>query len=175
MYSDLRRRLRQARLARGLTQAALADRSGASRVTIARFEAGSGGDVRLGTLAALCRALDLELEAAPRDAAALLETRLARAGERARRLERRLAHARLAARLLAVPRRQGLALIGRARAVVDRWEREKLCSRHYVVRWRRLLGGSPAQVAERLLDPGEWRDALFQNTPWSFALQIASR
>jgi hypothetical protein len=57
---------------------------------------------------------------------------------------------------------------------VDRWERERLCSRHYVTRWRRLLRGSPAQVAGRLLEPGDWRDALFQSSPWSFAFEASS-
>jgi hypothetical protein len=142
-------------------------------VTVARFEAGSGRDIRVATLAALCGALDLELAATSRGVQASLETRLARERERARRIDRRHRHARLAARLLAAPRRQGLALVERARAVVDRWESQRLCSRHYVTRWRRLLEGSPARVAQGLLEPGEWRDALYQNTPFSFALESA--
>ena len=53
-YAELRATLRSARLERGLTQAALAARSGTSRVTIARLEAGSAGDVRMGTVGTLC-------------------------------------------------------------------------------------------------------------------------
>jgi hypothetical protein len=141
-------------------------------VTIARFEA--GGDVRVGTLAGLCQALDLELSVTSKDGAAALETRLARERERARRIARHCRHARLAARLLSSPGNEGRALVQRARGVVDRWERERLCSRHYVTRWRRLLRGSPAQVAGRLLEPGDWRDALFQSSPWSFAFAASS-
>ena len=58
--------------------------------------------------------------------------------------------------------------------MVDRWEREKLCSTHYVTRWRAMLEGPVGRVAQALLEPGEWEDALFQNTPWSFALEPAA-
>jgi transcriptional regulator with XRE-family HTH domain len=153
-----------------MSQTALAARSGVSRVTIARLEAGGVQDVRAGTLGRLCEALGLQISAEPAGAAPALATLLAREQDRARRLERRLGHARLAARLLASDRLQARALVARARAVVDRWERSGLCSRHYVSRWRSLLAGPVERVAQRLLDPGEWADALFQNTPWGFAL-----
>jgi hypothetical protein len=55
--------------------------------------------------------------------------------------------------------------------VVDRWERERLCSAHYISRWRALLAGPAERVARSLVEPGEWKDALFQNTPWTFALE----
>jgi len=174
MRYTVRENLRAARLRSGLTQAQLADRSGTSRVTIARFEAGSGRDIRVGTLASLCRALDLDLTAAPKQALPALETRLARERERARRLDRQLCHVRIAARLLEAPGRKGERLVERARDVVDLWERERLCSRHYITRWRRLLDGSPGRVARQLLEPGEWRDALFQSSPWSFAFEPTS-
>jgi hypothetical protein len=88
-----------------------------------------------------------------------------------RRLERRLAHAALAARLLAARPAEARALIAAARAAVDRWEREHLCSRHYITRWRAMLAGPVERVARSLLEPGEWADALFQTTPWDFALE----
>jgi transcriptional regulator with XRE-family HTH domain len=154
-----------------LSQAALADRSGVSRVTIARVEGGSLQDFRLGTLARLCDALGLELGARPREAGSALPALLARERARAERLDRRRRHAVLAARLLASSRPQAAALVRRARAAVDRWERDGLCSRHYVSRWRRMLAGRREQVAASLLDPDEWADALFQNSPWSFALE----
>lgn len=95
---------------------------------------------------------------------------LARERERRRRLERRLAHAALAVRLLEARAPQAKALVARAHGAVDRWERERLCSRHYVTRWRAMLRGPIGRVAGLLLDPGDWRDALFQNSPWAFAL-----
>ncbi|MCG6927534.1 MAG: hypothetical protein LJF30_19775 [Acidobacteria bacterium] len=76
----------------------------------------------------------------------------------------------LAARLLAAPQSEARELIAKARAVVDRWERDRLCSRHYISRWRALLAGPVERVARALIEPSDWTDALFQNTPWSFAL-----
>lgn len=173
--SSLVAQLRGVRRERGLTQAVLASRSGTSRVTIARLEAGSARDVRLGTIVSLCEALGLEIAAAPAGARPVLETLLARERERTRRADLRRRHAVLAARLLTLPRSRAAALVARARAVVDRWERDGLCSRHYVSRWRALLSGSPRRVAQALLEPGEWTDALFQSTPWAFALEPAAR
>lgn len=169
-YSDLRAQVRAARREKALTQAALAVRSGTSRVTIARVEAGSAQEFRLGTISRLCEALGLELTVVPRGRPPALETLLARERERARRLDRGRRHAVLAARLLATRGPKAAALIAQARRCVDRWERERLCSRHYVSRWRAMLAGPMERVAQSLLEPGEWADALFQNSPWAFAL-----
>jgi transcriptional regulator with XRE-family HTH domain len=171
MRHTLRDQLRQARRQQSLSQAALAARSGTSRVTIARLEAGSARDVRLGTISRVGEALGLEVAAVPLGAEPVLERLLAREQERARRLDRRLAHAVLAARLLAARRAEAKALIATARAAVGRWERERLCSRHYISRWKAMLAGPVERVAQALLEPGEWADALFQTTPWAFALE----
>ena len=80
----------------------------------------------------------------------------------------------LAARLLAAPRPEAAALVKRARSLVERWERDRLCSHHYVWRWRGMLEGPIEHVAQSLLDAGEWTDALFQNSPWTFALDRAA-
>jgi transcriptional regulator with XRE-family HTH domain len=168
-YTSLRHQIRDARKAQSLSQAALAERSGTSRITIARLEAGADQDVRVGTIERLCGALGLELAVVPGGAHASAERLLEREREHARRLERRVWHARLAAHLLAIRRPAANALVGKARAVVDRWERDRLCSAHYVARWRSLLEAPVPRVAQALLDPGDWEDALFQNTPWSFA------
>jgi transcriptional regulator with XRE-family HTH domain len=170
-YNGLRAQVRAARRRKALSQAALAARSGVGRVTIARFEAGSAQDVRAGTIGRMCEALGLEMTAVPVGGEPALETLLARERDRARRLERRLGHAVLAAQLLAARRPQARALVARACAVVDRWERDRLCSRHYVSRWRVMLDGPVERVAQSLLAPGKWADALFQNTPWAFTLQ----
>jgi transcriptional regulator with XRE-family HTH domain len=170
-YTELREALRSARQDKGLTQAALAARSGTSRVTIARLEAGTARDVRMGTVGALCDALGLELAVGPEGSRAALETRLERERERSRRMDLRRRHTLLAARLLSAPPTKAAALVARARAAVDRWEREGLCSRHYVSRWRAMLAGPVQRVARAMLEPGEWADALFQNTPWAFALE----
>lgn len=174
-YSNLRRQIREARQAMGLSQGALASRSRTSRVTIARLENGADQDVRVGTLESLCAALDLELRASPVGGTTALEARLAREGEHVRRLERRLAHSRLAARLLSLPAAQAREIVRTAQGAVDRWERDRLCSEHYISRWRALLSGPIARVAHGLLEPGEWADALFQNSPWSSVLADPTR
>ena len=174
-YSRLRVQLRDARREQALSQSALAALSGTSRVTIARLEGGTAQDVRTGTLERLCRALGLDLTAVPAGSQAVAERMLAREQDRARRLERRLQHAALAARLLAARRPEATSLIRQARAGVERWERDRLCSGHYVSRWRAMLAGPVEQVAQSLLEPGEWGDALFQNTPWSFAVERPAR
>src|SRR5207245_220949 len=95
--------------------------------------------------------------------------RIAREQERARRLDRRLRHAELAVRLLLAPPAEGATLVRQARRRVDRWERDRLCSRHYIARWRAKLRGSPARVAGALVEHDEWSDALLQNSPWVLA------
>lgn len=172
--SSLSGRLRSARLVRGLTQAALAEASGTGRVTLARFESGAGSDMRLGTLERACAALDLDVTLAPRGADALAEVRLARERQRVRRMDARRRHAELAVRLLLMPPAQSAAALRRARAVVDRWERDELCSSHYIERWRARLSGGVRRAAEALIRDEDWTDALLQNTPWSFALERPS-
>jgi transcriptional regulator with XRE-family HTH domain len=173
-YAALHARVRAARREQALTQAALAARSGTSRASIARLESGSAQDIRIGTLARLCEALGLELTAVPHAAQPALETLLAREQERARRLDRRRRHAVLAAHLLAARSGESAAMVRRARACVDRWQRERLCSSHYITRWRAALSGPTARVAQALLENGAWTDALLQNSPWAFALEPAA-
>jgi hypothetical protein len=127
--------------------------------------------MRLGTLARACAALDLDVTLAPKGADALAEVRLAREQQRVRRADARRRHADLAVRLLVMPAAQSAAALRRARAVVDRWEREELCSRHYIDRWRSLLAGGTRRAALALIDYNDWTDALLQNTPWSFAVE----
>ena len=170
-HNALHAQLRRARRASGMSQVALAARSGAARVTIARLEAGAAQDFRVGTIGRLCDALGLDLAAVPRGTQAAQETLLARERERGRRLDARRRHAVLAARLLDAPAPEAAALLRRARGCVDRWERERLCSEHYISRWRAKLAGPVRRVAQALLEHGEWTDALLQNSPWSFALE----
>ena len=66
-------------------------------------------------------------------------------------------------------------MLRKARARVDRWERERLCSEHYITRWHALLAGPVRRTALALLEQDEWTDALLQNTPWGFALEAADR
>jgi hypothetical protein len=101
-----------------------------------------------------------------------IASRPARERERAWRLDARRRHAALAARLLGAPPGEAAALVRRrARARLAHWERERLCSEHYIARWRTILAGPVRRVARALLQYDEWTDALFQNSPWSFAFE----
>jgi transcriptional regulator with XRE-family HTH domain len=172
-HTPLAKVLREARQRASLTQAALAAKAGTSRVTLARFESGADQDIRVGSLERLAVPLALELTLLPSGAHAALETRLAREEERRRRVERRAQHAALAAHLLGAPAPKARTLIARARESVDRWERDRLCSAQYISRWRTMLTGTRERVARALLRRDAWSDALFQNSPWAFALEAA--
>ena len=171
-HSILRDALRAARRNRGLSQSALAAASGAGRVTIARLEAGTEQDFRIGTLERICGALDLELAALPRGAQATGAAAYER--ERAQRLDVRRRHAALAACLLALPEAKAAELVRQARENVNRWERERQFGDPHVSRWRTRLEGPVRTVALHLLEHGEWTDALLQNSPWGFVLEPAA-
>lgn len=147
--------IREARRRKGLSQDALAQASGASRITIARLEAGSEQDFRLGTLQRLCHALDLELTALPRGAKA--------APEKTKALDARRRHAALAAALLALPEERAAELVRQARANVD--------ANKHLSRWRARLEGPVRTVALRLLEHNKETDALLAASPWAFALE----
>jgi transcriptional regulator with XRE-family HTH domain len=65
-------RIRDARLSHGLSQVELAQKLGVTQGTISRAERGNG-DIRLGTLMELTRALDLDLVVIKRSQRALLD------------------------------------------------------------------------------------------------------
>jgi hypothetical protein len=142
-------------------------------VTVARFEAGTDQDVRVGTLSKVVEALGLELAAVPAGRAGAGDRLLAREQERLRRLDLRMRHAALAVRLLAAGPAESAALVRRARERVDVWERNRLCSEHYISRWRTLLRAPLPRLARALVAHDEWTDALLQNSPWAFALEAA--
>jgi transcriptional regulator with XRE-family HTH domain len=171
-HNILRDSLRAARRNKGLSQSALAVASGAGRVTIARLEAGTEQDFRIGTLERICAALDLELAALPRGTQPTGEAGHER--ERAQRLDARRRHAALAAGLLALPEAKAAELIGQARENVDRWEHERQFDAQHLSRWRARLEGPVRTVALHLLEHGEWTDALLRNSPWSFVLEPAA-
>jgi len=153
--------IREARKQKGLSQEALAKASGAARITIARLEAGSARDFRLGTLTRLCETLGLELVALPKGRRAVSDMGL----------DARRRHAALAAALLAVPEERAGAMVAEARAELDRWERERLHPPAHIRLWRARLEGPVRTVALRLLEHNEQTAALLADSPWAFALE----
>lgn len=153
------------RLAQGVTQADLARNAGVSRTILSRLEQGKAAAVQTNILdrilGALGRAPDLANFPVPDD------RRRARMDQQARLDRQRDRHLRLAIDLAADPSR-ARGLISRAKARVSLWEKNETCSAYYIKRWSELLALPPGRLARQMASLGQWEDALFQNSPWSF-------
>jgi transcriptional regulator with XRE-family HTH domain len=167
MIDDLPNLIRARRRELSLSQAEVAKAASVSRTTLSHVEQGKAPHARMDVLARIMRALDL----APRLSAdgspdpARLSARLA---HQARLHAQRERHLRLAVELATDPR-AARGKIARARKVVELWRAKRTCSPHYVKRWTELLALPPSQLARRMASLAEWEDAMFQNTPWSWA------
>jgi hypothetical protein len=58
--------------------------------------------------------------------------------------------------------------IRRALRQVDLWQQSRSCSRTYIERWRKVLSLDPRGIAMAMTSFGEWENAMYQNSPWSF-------
>lgn len=84
--------------------------------------------------------------------------------------ERLIRHQKIAIELLTLPADERRTLIRQARAVVERWRAENLCSGDYIDRWHSLLELSPRELAKAMTsDADGWGNALRQNSPWTAA------
>jgi transcriptional regulator with XRE-family HTH domain len=164
--ADLGVQIRRERLARGFTQAALARAARVSRTVLSRLERGSPNPAQTDVLDRLFAALEVRPELAANPA--MGARRLARVQQQLRMEEQRSRHLRLALRL-AGDRVAARPLIGKARGVVALWRRNRTCSLLYIKRWSALLALSPGELAKSMAYLGDWENALFQNTPWSWA------
>jgi transcriptional regulator with XRE-family HTH domain len=158
--------IRRTRLAKGLRQSDLAAAARVSRTVLSKLEHGGSGPVQSDILDRIFAALGLQPQVAAD--AVPEERRRARLQAQARLAEQRYRHLQLAVRLAAEPRR-AKALVRRARAVVDLWRERRTCSPLYIRRWSALLALPPRELARRMASLGDWQDALFQNTPWSWS------
>ena len=166
LSSDFGARIRNERLAKGVTQAGLARTAKVSRTVLSRLEQSKPSPVQTDVLDRLFAALDVRPELA---ADSKLETqRLARIEQQLKAEQQRSRHLRLALQL-AGDRAAARRLIGKAKDVVDLWRRNRTCSPLYIKRWSALLALSPGELAKAMASLGEWENALFQNTPWSWA------
>lgn len=162
-FGDL---IRKARLAKGLKQADLASAARVSRTILSRLEQGKPRPVQTDVLDRILQALGVN----PRLAAdSMIEDRQRARLENQAKLERqRNRHLRLAVELANNPGR-ARDLIAKARSVAELWRRNRTCSPLYIKRWSALLALSPGELARQMASLGDWEDALFQNTPWSWA------
>ena len=155
------------RIRKGLKQANLARSANVSRSVLSRLEQGNASAVQTDTLDRLFRVLDVNPKvvdrASPDDARK--QARL----EHEKKLERqRSRHLRLAIDL-ADDGRAAKGMIAKARERVELWRRKGSCSPYYIQRWSQLLDLPPRKMAKAMASLGDWEDALFHNTPWSWA------
>lgn len=158
--------IKEHRVRIGLTQQALAEKARVSRAILSRLEQCKPNPVQSDTIDRLLEALAVKpaLDATGRDAA----RRLARLEQDVRRREQQERHLRLAL-ALAGDEKAAKAKIAKARERVALWREKKSCSPFYIERWSKLLAKPPRVLAREMSSLGEWEDALFQNTPWSWA------
>ena len=160
------RQIKARRIALSLSQEALARMAGVSRTVLSGLESERGNPVQSDKLERLAAGLNAKLVVGLGDfqaekAHARLEHRLGLAKLRER-------HLRLALDLCLRPQ-EAPAKIRRALEQVDLWEKRKSCSARDIESWREALShAEPSEVASAMASFGEWEDAMFQNSPWSF-------
>jgi hypothetical protein len=103
------------------------------------------------------------------------ERRAARAAQQHTELLRLLAHQRLAIELLCASSAQQRKRLAAAQRVVERWEREHLCSQDYIRRWRAWLALPVPQLARRMCSGADgWGEAMRQNSPFAADHRVAA-
>lgn len=159
--------IKDQRVRKGLKQEELAEAAQVSRAILSRLEQGKPRPVQTDTIERLLKALGVEsqvLDHPARDDA----RKLARLEQQNKLVQQRNRHLRLAIEL-ANDERAASAKVAKARERVALWRSKRSCSPFYIERWSRLLALPPRKMAKAMASLGEWEDALFQNSPWSWA------
>ena len=159
--------IKEQRDRRGLTQVELARSAHVSRTVLSRLEGGKAGPVQTDVVDRLLQTLAIK----PRvlNSVAPDEARQRARLEQKWNLEQqRNRHLHLAVDL-AADEQAAEALIAKARERVELWRRKRSCSPLYIERWSDILNLPPRRMAKAIASLGEWQDALFQNSPWSWA------
>lgn len=158
--------IKEARVRKGLKQEDLANNARVSRAVLSKLEQGKPKAVQSDTLDRLLAALELspQIGQSSQD----LPRKLARLEQELRRRDRRERHLRLAINLC--DDESGAAeKVAKARQRVELWRSNQACSAFYIDRWSQLLALPPREMAKQMSSLGEWEDAMFQNSPWSWA------
>jgi transcriptional regulator with XRE-family HTH domain len=159
--------IKKQRISAHLTQKDLAQRAAVSRTTLSRLESGKAPNVQADVLDRLMASLQIQprVESSNSPSHARLQ---ARQEQNSRMQLRRERHLRLMLALLSEPN-EAPAKIERARAMVDLWLHNRTCSEYFIERWQALLALPTPQLVQGMLNLGEWEEALFQNSPWTWA------
>lgn len=157
--------IRGQRLGKGMSQAELARSANVSRSLLSRLEQGGARAVQTDTLDRLFEALGCQPPFGSSQGDARKQARL----EQQRKVEQnRSRHLRLAVEL-ASDEHKAVGRVAKARERVALWRRNKSCSPMYIERWSEVLELPPRRLAKAMASFGDWEDALFQNSPWSWA------
>jgi transcriptional regulator with XRE-family HTH domain len=160
------RLIKEARLRKGLKQEDLANKAEVSRAVLSRLEQAKAKAVQSDTLDRLLAALELDPRIVP--SSGDVRRKLARLEQELGRRQQQERHLRLAIDL-AHGEVGAAAKVAKARRRVELWRSNRSCSPFYIDRWSRLLALPPRKLAKAMASLGEWEDALFQNSPWSWA------
>jgi len=162
---QLGRHIKSRRRALQMSQEALCAKALVSRAVLSKLESERGDPVQTDVIERLLAALGVTVTVGPGETAS--DKALERLRHRQREQERRERHLRLALELCANPGKAG-SKIRRALRQVDLWEQSRSCSRTYIERWRKVLSLDPRAAALAMTSFGEWENAMYQNSPWSF-------
>jgi transcriptional regulator with XRE-family HTH domain len=159
--------IRVRRADRGLSQSDLARSARVSRSVLSRLEQSKAMPVQTDVLDRLLAALGIKPRVS--DDSAPDPVRLQARLEQQRKLEQqRSRHLRLAVDL-AADEHFGACMIAKADERVELWRSRRSCSLFYIERWSAILALPPRKAAKDMASLGEWENAMFQNSPWSWA------
>lgn len=159
--------VRDQRARKGLRQVDVARSAGVSRTVLSRLEQGRAQPVQTDVLDRLFHALEMNPHVVAR--AGPDDTRMQARLELRNKLEQqRVRHLRLALELFDDEVAASI-MIRKARETVQLWRCRTTCSPYYIDRWSELLRLPPRRMAKAMASLGGWEDALFQNSPWSWA------
>jgi transcriptional regulator with XRE-family HTH domain len=155
------------RALKGWTQQELARNAGVSRTILSNLESGKAKPVQTDVLERLLGALGIE----PRlvgDSLAMELKKQARAGHQYKLELQRNRHLRIAV-TLASDEKLARSMVAKSRERVQLWRDRRSCSPYYIKRWSTLLRLPPRKLSAAMSGLGEWEDAMFQNSPWSWS------
>lgn len=160
--------IKDERVRKGLRQKDLANKAQVSRVVLSRLEQGKPKPVQSDTIDRLLDALGVKSPVLEQNSGRDVARKLARLEQELKVRQQRERHLRLALEL-DQDKAAAAGKVAKARERVEVWRKNKSCSPYYIDRWSRILALPPRKMAKEMSSLGEWEDALFQNSPWSWA------
>ena len=159
--------IKEARVQKGWKQDELANKAQVSRAVLSKLEQNNPKAIQSDTLDRLLEALELSPQIGG-ESNSSISRKMARLEQEIKIRNRRERHLRLAISLN--DDEPGAAdSVAKARQRVELWRSNNSCSSLYIDRWAQMLALKPGEMAKAMSSLGEWEDAMFQNSPWSWA------